>query len=431
MPLEHLRKARQFAEDSVAAPKAAIDRHRYSTPQFVLRQALQLFNRHNGFGISASLSFYAMFALIPMALLIFFLLSHFVVSSSYAIDKLVTLMSHLVPKYNHRIMTEVYNIAKHGAIWGVFGMFALLWVSTPLAGALRNAFFVIAGVTEQRTFLRRKIEDAFGVLGILALFFLFSFSGVMLEKILNTFQRLPWFSGILQWCLSLIVSATLITLLSRTFYPGNIKWKHLFVGSLVTATLWNIMRPAFSLFLLINHSYGVVFGGMKNLFLSIGWLYFCFAVLIIGIEIMSILHKRQALMLRGLFMETPSDRLLYHQRLMEVFGRVYQRGEKIFQTGEQSRSMFYILSGQVNIVQNGTCIQQLSEDNYFGEMSFLTGKARIADAVVNADNSRIIVISQHNMETLLLEEPTVALELLRKMALHLQDAYKLPGGVQD
>ncbi len=423
MPLDHVRKVRQFAEDSVAGPKAAIDRHRYSTPQFVLRQALRSFDRHNGFGISASLSFYAMFALIPMALLIFFLLSHFAVSSSYAIVKLSVLISHLVPKYNNRIMIEVYNIAKHGAIWGVFGMFALLWVSTPLAGALRNTFFTIAGVTEQRSFVRRNVEDVLGVLGILALFFLFSFSGLMLEKIIGTFQKLPWFSGVLQWLASLLISTVLITLLSRTFYPGNIKWKHLFVGSLVTATLWNIMRPAFSLFLLINHSYGIVFGGMKNLFLSIGWLYFCFAVLILGIEIMSTLNKRQVLMLRGLFMGTPPDRVLYYQRLMEVFGKTYQRGEKIFQVGEQSRTMFYILSGQVSIVQNGIRTRTLDEDNYFGEMSFLTGKARTADAFAETDGTQIVIISQENMEMLLLEEPTVSFEFLRQMALRLQESH--------
>ncbi len=423
MPLKHVRKVKKLAEDSVAVPKAAIDRHRYSTPQFVLRQALSSFNRHNGFGISASLSFYAMFALIPMALLIFFLLSHFAVSSNSAILKLTVLLSHLVPKYSHRIMIEVYNIAKHGAIWGAFGMLALLWISTPLAGALRNTFFTIAGVSEKRTFLRKNVEDVFGVLGILALFFLFSFSGLMLEKVLGTFRHLPWFAGLLQWIGSLLASTVLITLLSRTFYPGDIKWKHLLIGSLVTATLWSAMRPAFSLFLLINHSYGIVFGGMKNLFLSIGWLYFCFAVLILGIEIMSTLNKRQVLMLRGLFLETPPDRALYYQRLMEVFGRTYQRGERIFQAGEQSRTMFYVLSGKVSVIRGDSSARMLGAGSYFGEMSFLTGEARTDDAYAESDHTQIVIISPENMDTLLLEEPTISIEFLRQMAAHLQAAH--------
>jgi membrane protein len=418
-------KLRQIAGSAAAAYrqiKTMIEQRRYSTPQFILRQALSAFNRHNGFGISASLSFYAMFALIPMALLIFFLLSQFAVSSSYAIVKLSVLISHLMPKYSHRIMIEVYNISRHEAIWGVFGMLALLWVSTPLAGAVRNAFFTIAGVSEPRSFARRNIEDVFGVLGILALFFLFSFSGLTLEKSLGAFRDFPWLFSLMQWFGSLLVSALLMTLLSRTFYPGDVRWSHLFIGSLVTASLWSAMRPTFSLFMLVNHSYGTVFGGMKNLFLSIGWLYFCFAVFLLGIEIIATLHKRQVLMLRGLFMETPPDTGLYHQGLMSQFGQIYKKDDVVFNTGENNRDMFFVLSGHVVVHQNGNVIRELDAGDYFGEMAFLTGETRTADAYVTSRSAELVVISPENLEALLLEEPTVSVDFLRKMATRLQDA---------
>lgn len=413
-----IKKIRKAADDA----KAKLDRHRYSTPQFVLRQALSAFDRHNGFGMSASLSFYAMFALIPMALLIFFLLSHFAVSSSYAIVKLSVLISHMMPKYSHRIMIEVYNISKHEAIWGIFGMLALLWVSTPLAGAVRNAFFTIAGVSEPRSFVRRNVEDVFGVLGILALLFLFSFSGLTLEKSLDTFRDMPWLFSLAQWSGSLLASALLITLLSRTFYPGDVRWSHLLIGSLVTASLWSAMRPAFSLFLLINHSYGEVFGGMKNLFLSIGWLYFCIAALLFGIEIIATLHKRQVLMLRGLFLRAPPDTELYHQGLMTQFGRTYQKNDVVFSVGESNRDMFFLLSGNVVVKQDDTIIRHLSAGDYFGEMALLTGETRTADAYVTSETAQLIVISPENLEALLLQEPTVSVDFLRKMAIRLQDA---------
>ena len=422
MPIKKIQKATEDAKAAHRVARDALNRHRYSAPQFVLRQALNSFGRHNGFGIAASLSFYALFALIPMALLIFFLLSHFAVSSSYAIVKLSVLISHMVPKYSHRIMIEVYNISKHEAIWGVFGMLGLLWVSTPLAGAVRNAFFSIAGVSEPRSFARRNIEDVFGVLGILALFFLFSFSGLMLEKSLGTLSHLPWLFSFMQWLGSLIGSALLMTLLSRTFYPGDVKWGHLFTGSLVTACLWSAMRPAFSLFLLINHSYGSIFGGMKNLFLSIGWLYFCFAVFLLGIEVIATLHKRQVLMLRGLFMEAPPATKLYHERLMSQFGKIYKKGDAVFGAGETNRDMYFVLSGEVIVLQGTATIRQLSAGDYFGEMAFLTGEIRTADAFVTSESAKLVVITPENLEALLLEEPTVSVNFLRKMAERLQDA---------
>ncbi|HEY7985552.1 MAG TPA: YhjD/YihY/BrkB family envelope integrity protein [Methylophilaceae bacterium] len=425
MLVKKTQKVRQLASDAVAtvvASKAAIDRHRYSTPLFVLRQALSAFNRHNGFGIAASLSFYAMFAMIPMALLIFFLLSHFAVSSSYAIAKLTVLVSHLVPKYSHRIMIEVYNISRQKAIWGVFGMFGLLWVSKPLAGALQNAFFTIAGEVEQRSFLRRNVEDVFGVLGILLLFFLFSFSGLMLEKVIGDFTHLPWFAVGLNWLGSLLVSAVLMTLLSRTFYPGKVYWKHLFLGSFITVAIWSAMRPAFGLFMAINHSYSTVFGGMKSLFLSIGWLYSCFAVLLLGIEIIAALNKRQVLMLKGLFTGAPTDTEHYYEKLMMQFGRVYQKGNAIFRSGETERDMFYVLSGKVVVQKAGRVIRTPEAGTYFGEMSFLTGEARTADAYAAEDGTQVVAISPENLEMLLLAEPQVAVDFLKQMAQRLHDA---------
>jgi membrane protein len=417
-----IRKARTIAGKGIAAPKAAMARHRYSAPLFVLRESLTAFQRHNGFGISASLSFYAMFAMIPMALLIFFLLSHFAVSSNYALVKLAILVSNLVPKYSNRIMIEVYNIAKHKAVWGVFGMIALLWAATPLAGALRTAFFTIARIPEQPSYLRRKLEDVLGVVGILALFFLFTFSGLMLEKALGIFSRLPWFAGTLNWLASLAVSAMSIALFYRTFSPAEAKWRHILAGSFVTALLWAVMRPAFGLFLVVNHSYGAIFGGMKNLFLSIGWLYYGFVVFLIGTEIIATLHKKDVLMLRGLFLEPPPDLDQYHEQLMTLFGRIYKKGEAIFREGEAGNNLFYVLSGSVAIKHGGSTLRVLGPGSYFGEMAFLTGAMRNADATVESAHARIVVISPENLETLLLEEPKVALGFLKEMALRLKES---------
>lgn len=417
-----LRKARYIADRSISAPKAAMERHHYSAPLFVLRESLSAFRRHNGFGLSASLSFYAMFALIPMVLLIFFLLSHFAVSSNYAIVKLAILVSNLVPKYSNRIMIEVYNIAKHKAVWGVFGMAALFWAATPLAGALRSAFFTIARVAEHPSYLRRKLEDVLGVVGILALFFLFTFSGLMLEKAMGIFSRLPWFASLLNWLTSLVVSALSIALFYRTFSPTATRWRHILAGAFIIALLWSAMRPAFGLFLIANHSYGTIFGGMKNLFLSIGWLYYGFVAFLIGTEIIATLHKHDVLMLRGLFLGTPPALGSYHTRLMDLFGRSYRRGEAVFRENDHGNHLYYVLAGSVALRRGGKQLRRLGSGNYFGEMAFLTDKPRTAEAIVESESADIIVISPENLEMLLLEEPKVALDFLRQMAQRLQES---------
>jgi membrane protein len=115
----------------LARPKAAIGKHRYSTPLFMLRETLAAFQKHNGFSISASLAFYALFALIPMALLTFFLLSHLVISSDYAIVRLAILASNLLPEFSQRIMVEVFKISRHKAVFALRSTPFLQWSKCP------------------------------------------------------------------------------------------------------------------------------------------------------------------------------------------------------------------------------------------------------------------------------------------------------------
>jgi membrane protein len=76
---DNMNKLKNLAHHpALTKPISAYARQEYATPLFVLRETIAGFLRHNVFGMSASLSFYALFALIPLVLLIFFLLSQFV-----------------------------------------------------------------------------------------------------------------------------------------------------------------------------------------------------------------------------------------------------------------------------------------------------------------------------------------------------------------
>lgn len=410
---------------AIAVPRETYARHRYSTPLFILRETLRAFQYHNGLGISASLSFYAMFALIPMALLIFFMLSHVIVSSDYALVKLAILTSNLVPRLSNRIMIEVYNFSSHQAVWGVFGLLALFWVITPLAGALRSAFYAMASLVEVPSYIRRKIKDVLAVLGILLMFFLFTFAGTVLERIINFLEPYLLYTSLINSIASLTLTTLLIALFYRIFFPIRVAFRYILLGSLVTASLWLAMRPAFTLFLSVNESYGSMFGSLKNMFISIGWLYYTFAVFMLGTGLIATLRKKDVLLLKGLFSQMPLDKAIYLGELMSRYGRKFTRGDIIFRKGEINHDLYYIVSGHIRLIQDDRSIRDLVEGDYFGEISMLTETPRFADAMVESDEAELVVISPENLQTLL-AEPNVAMYFLRQMAMRLQQAHQTP-----
>lgn len=411
-------------------PRDAYAKQRYSTPLFVMHEMFNAFQRHNTFGLSASLSFYAMLALIPMVLLMFFAISHLVFSSDYAVVKLAIITGNLAPKFSSAIMLEVYNAAQHKAVWGAAGLFVLLWAVTPLAGAMRSTFYTIATLVEAPSFIRRKLKDMIAVVGMLLMFFLFTFAGLMLEKVIaflaannQLFQY-----DIVATFASLILTTLLIAAFYFAFFPVRLYIKHIFIGALFTAVLWLVMRPAFTLFLSINESYGSVFGSMKNLFISITWLYFNFSVFLLGTELIATLRKKDVLILKGLFTDQAQDKLQpksdiqsnYLQKLMQRYGRSYQHGEYIFHQGDLTRNLHYLVSGQVQLVRHGKVIRTIEADDYFGEMAMLSNLPAIADAIVTSEQADVVLIYPDNIETLLLDEPKVAMKFLRQLATRLQ-----------
>jgi membrane protein len=420
-------KQQSSLQSALNKPLEAYGKQRYSTPLFVLHEMFGAFRRHNVLGLSASLSFYAMFALIPLVLLLFFLLSHLVFTSDYAVVKLAIITGNLAPKFSSAIMVEVYNTAQQKAAWGAAGLFVLLWTVTPLASAMRTSFYTIATLVEAPSYIHRKLKDIIAVIGMLVLFFLFTFAGLMLEKVITFLGANHQFFqyDMIAALTSLVLTTLLIAAFYFVFFPVRLNLKHILIGALFTAVLWLLMRPAFTLFLSLNESYGSVFGSMKNLFISITWLYFNFSVFLLGTELIATLRKKDVLILKGLFADNQQapqskSQTNYLEKLMQRYGRSFQQGEFIFKQGDLTRNLHYLVSGQVQLMKNDNLLRTIEAGEYFGEMAMLTNTPAIADAVVSSKHADVILIYPDNIETLLLDEPKVAMKFLRQMASRLQ-----------
>ena len=413
----------------LSKPLHAYEKQEYATPLFVLRETLAGFARHNIFGLSASLSFYALFALIPLVLLMFFLLSHLVVSSDYAIVKLAILMGNLLPDLSSTVMVEVYRATQTKAAWGSLGLLALLWTAAPLAGAMRSAFYTIAAKVEAPSFFKRKFENVISVLGILLLFFLFTSAGFIIEKCIRFLAvHLPAAQlSIVGVMGTLALTTILIAIFYKVYFPLRVAHAHLISGALLTAILWLIMRPAFGLFLSMNQHYGTVFGGMKALFVSITWLYLNFAVFLLGTELMSTLRKKDVLLLKGLFDSTTgkSNRAKknYIEALMMRYGLNLRRGEYVFERGNTERNLYYLVEGAIHLTNGDKIHRELQADDYFGEMAILTEKPTTANAIVASDEARIIVIYAESIDTMLADNPNIAMQLLKHLAGRLQSNF--------
>ncbi len=95
--------------------------------------------------------------------------------------------------------------------------------------------------------------------------------------------------------------------------------------------------------------------------------------------------------------------------------------KKIIEQGNIERNLYFIVDGTVHIVHNNQVKNVLKSGDYFGEIAMLADQPANADAIVASEQAQIIVIYAENIDTMLAEDPKVAMRLLRHLAHRLQN----------
>ncbi|HEV8401707.1 MAG TPA: cyclic nucleotide-binding domain-containing protein [Candidatus Limnocylindrales bacterium] len=92
----------------------------------------------------------------------------------------------------------------------------------------------------------------------------------------------------------------------------------------------------------------------------------------------------------------------------------------IARQGEIGTGFFVIVDGGVRVVRDGEPIATLGPGDFFGELSVLDGRPRVAQVVADGPTS-CLALASWDFEAVLLAEPRVSLAILRGLAGRLRD----------
>jgi len=92
----------------------------------------------------------------------------------------------------------------------------------------------------------------------------------------------------------------------------------------------------------------------------------------------------------------------------------------IARQGEIGTGFFIVVSGGARVVRGGETITTLGPGDFFGELSVLDGKPRNAQ-VIAVGPTTCLALASWDFEAVLLEEPRVALAILRGLASRLRE----------
>lgn len=105
------------------------------------------------------------------------------------------------------------------------------------------------------------------------------------------------------------------------------------------------------------------------------------------------------------------------QRAIEVD---FAKDHVIVRQGEVGTGFFLVASGRVRVVRDGEAIARLGPGDFFGELSVLDGRPRVAQVI--ADEPTVcLALASWDLEAVLMDQPAVAVAILRGLAGRLRD----------
>jgi CRP/FNR family transcriptional regulator len=92
----------------------------------------------------------------------------------------------------------------------------------------------------------------------------------------------------------------------------------------------------------------------------------------------------------------------------------------IARRGEIGTGFFVVVAGGARVVRDGETIATVGPGDFFGELSVLDGRPRVAQVIANGPTT-CLALATWDFEAVLLEEPRVTLAILRGLATRLRD----------
>jgi membrane protein len=380
----------------------------------VMREAVRAFLANSGLETAATLAYYGFLALAPLLLLVVYFLGVILSSSDTVLESMRAFTAHVFPKFSQELLAELLNFAQQGT-WGLISVVLLIWSLTPFAGALRSAYLRTFKLERTRSFLVYKLRDLGAVLLLLAIFVLLvAVNALYFVRSEFLLPGSPGLVAVLKGASLLLLTFAILILFEKVFVPVRMPWPVLLLGAFTVAVLLAAIRPLFDLLLRFNPNYGYAFGSLKTIFLLIIWVYYTFAVLLFGAEMMAAAWRRETLVLRRLFAghgKRPPAAVL-----LEPFAHALAPGALLFRQGDPGAAMFYVLEGAIELVAGSQKLRVLQAGEYFGEMAMLLEAARTATAQAGPGGARVARIERGNFDLILRENPQIVRALLKEMA---------------
>ena len=252
-------------------------------------QVVRKYHHDDCLTYAASISFFLVISLIPLATLFFKLMGLALGSGAYSLplQRAIAAMYPYLPRgFIAEIIQNSRKVGDLGISWGVL-LVGAHWGVNQLDRSLSHIFGLRMRAHRQtrRYPLVRRLAVVVGLLlGLVALLAALFNWALLSRSPINSLHVLHWIPP----ALGLAVSTLVLQHLPRR----HVQFRHALLGGAVCSLMWGLARLVFGYYLQHTPTWGILYGSLGGVMAALVFLYYTCAIFMLGAEVTAAFYWR-------------------------------------------------------------------------------------------------------------------------------------------
>ncbi|TDK21757.1 YihY family inner membrane protein [Luteimonas aestuarii] len=277
------------------------------------------------FQAAAALAYTTIFALVPLAIVVFGVLSAFPVFEEWSEQLTEYVFANFVPNAAGPLKQSIGSFVDNAGKLTVAGVIALVVSLLITLNSIESTFNRIWRVSAARPQIGRfLVYWTVLTLGALMAAASFALSAWIFALPLFSTSEGVWVSNLALRTTPILVELGAITVIYRVVPHRNVDWRHAFAGGLLATFLLELAKWGIGIFLASFDGYQRLYGALAALPILLIWIYLCWIAVLLGASLASAVS---AFRYQPAAMRLPLGYELYGLlRLLGRFSRARERG---------------------------------------------------------------------------------------------------------
>jgi membrane protein len=263
----------------------------------LLKQAASNWYADNCLRLGASLSYYTLFSLFPLILVVLFVIKLLYLNSDPARDAILDALSSVTGGFREDFLATLEAASKTRQASGILGAIILVLGASWVFGELVSAFNIFWKVEPRdrggpMEFLRMTFSSVSLVLAVAFLLLVSMIVSAVLTAVGKFMATLP--GGALVWGVAqLVVNFCVLTLIFALLFKylpqTHVAWRDVWLGAALTGVIWSLLQLAISYYIALS-SYKD-YGAVGAILALISWVYLSSQILFMGGEFTAVFAR--------------------------------------------------------------------------------------------------------------------------------------------